>query len=45
MGTTTINKRLYGEVDFSMTEIKRLLEITGKTFEYLFAEKENEQAE
>lgn len=43
--TTTINKRLYGEVDFSMKEIKKLLEITGQTFEYLFAEKENEQSE
>lgn len=43
--TTTINKRLYGQVDFSMTEIKKLLEITGQTFEYMFAEKENEQAE
>jgi len=45
MVTTTINKRLYGEVDFSMKEIKKLLEITGQTFEYLFVEKENEQLE
>lgn len=44
MVTTTINKRLYGEVDFTMTEIKKLLEITGQTFEYLFEEKSNEQA-
>lgn len=45
MNTAQINKRLYGESEFSMTEIKKLLEITGKTFEYLFAEKENEQTE
>ncbi len=42
--TTTINKRLYGEVDFSMAEIKKLIEVTGQTFEYLFAEKENQKA-
>lgn len=42
---TTINKRLYGETDFSMSEIKKLLEITGYTFEYLFEEKKNEQAQ
>lgn len=34
-----INKKLYGERDFSMSEIKKLLELTGQTFEYLFAEK------
>lgn len=37
--TQGLNMKLYGERDFSMTEIKKLLEITGHTFEYLFAEK------
>ena len=33
-----LTRRLYGELDFSMSEIKKLLEITGQTFEYLFSE-------
>lgn len=41
--TTSIKAKLYGERDFSMTEIKKLLEITGQTFEYLFEEKSKEQ--
>lgn len=40
MATTAINKRLYGETDFSMSEIKMLLKATSDTFEHLFAEKE-----
>ncbi len=35
--TQIINKKLYGESEFSMSEIKKLLEITGQTFEYLFS--------
>ncbi len=35
--TQIINKKLYGEREFSMSEIKKLLEITGQTFEYLFS--------
>lgn len=42
MVTTAINKRLYGETDFSMSEIKMLLKATNDTFEHLFAEKETD---
>ena len=35
--TAGITMKLYGERDFSMSEIKKLLEITGQTFEYLFS--------
>ena len=34
-----LTRRLYGELDFSMSEIKKLLEITGQSFDNLFAEK------
>lgn len=43
--TDSIRKKLYGERDFTITEIKKLIEITGYTFEYIFAEKENNQTE
>lgn len=38
--TKSLSMKLYGERDFSMTEIKKLLEITGQTFEHLFCEKD-----
>lgn len=38
--TAGINFKLYGERDFSMSEIKNLLKVTGQTFEYLFREKD-----
>lgn len=41
--TANIRFKLLGERDFSITEIKKLLEITGQTFEYLFVEKEGEE--
>lgn len=43
--TDSIRKKLYGERDFTITEIKKIIEITGYTFEYIFAEKENNQTE
>ncbi len=33
--------KLHGDRNINMTEIKRMLEFTGQTFEYLFAEKES----
>ena len=35
--TTSIKMKLHGERDFSMSEIKKLIELTGQTFEYLFS--------
>ena len=37
--TLSISKKLYGETDFRIHEIKKILKVTGMTFEYLFAEK------
>lgn len=34
--TTSINYRLYGDVEFTVSEIWFLLKLTGCTFEYLF---------
>lgn len=31
-----LNKRLHGQVKFSIAEVRKLLNITGFTFEYLF---------
>lgn len=42
--TAGINFKLYGERDFSMSEIKKLLEVTGQTFEYLFCEKDEQES-
>lgn len=33
--------KLHGERSINMAEIRRMLEFTGRTFEYLFAEKED----
>lgn len=43
--TNIIGMKLRGERDFKISEIKSILKESGKTFEYMFAEKENEQAE
>ncbi len=37
--TALIRNRLYGYTKISMKDIKKILEITGQTFEYLFAER------
>lgn len=39
------SKKMRGETEFRMIEIKAILKESGKTFEYMFAEKENEKAE
>lgn len=37
--TLCISKKLYGETDFKIQEVKKILEHSGQTFEYMFAEK------
>lgn len=41
--TEGIRQKLYGKRNFSITEIKKLLEVTGETFEYLFAERKGQE--
>jgi len=36
---SVLYKKLRGEMEIGMREIKKLLEATGQTFEYMFAEK------
>lgn len=43
--TERTSQKIRGESDFKISEIKAILKESGKTFEYMFAEKENEQTE
>ena len=41
--TSTLGAKLQGKKDFNMSEIKKILKITGMTFEEAFKETKNEE--
>lgn len=41
--SSSIRQKLYGEVEFKISEIKRLIEITGMPFEVLFSEEKKDE--